>query len=196
VSVGVQCRTFRDRIVPQSQGSWIQEWFFLALSAKRWPRVGSVVSGRLERKEWPGVGSAHARICFVGEGPGREEDISGIPFVGQAGQLLDRMLAAEGLKRSDCYITNIVKCRPPNNRVPEASEVASCSLYLYAELAVIEPEVICLLGNTALHFFFGDRYFNRSGARYPTDQGPTTLYADISSSCGITKSPVHPNYPG
>lgn len=106
----------------------------------------------------PGVGSAHARICFVGEGPGREEDVSGIPFVGQAGRLLDRMLAAEGLKRSDCYITNIVKCRPPNNRVPEASEVAACSLYLYAELAVIEPEVICLLGNTALRFFFGDQY--------------------------------------
>ncbi|MCE5192929.1 uracil-DNA glycosylase [bacterium] len=114
--------------------------------------------GATRTKGVPGVGSAHARICFVGEGPGREEDISGIPFVGQAGQLLDRMLAAEGLKRSDCYITNIVKCRPPNNRVPEASEVASCSLYLYAELAVIEPEVICLLGNTALHFFFGDRY--------------------------------------
>lgn len=109
-------------------------------------------------KAVPGTGSAQARICFVGEGPGREEDLLGIPFVGQAGRLLDRMLAAEGLPRSDCYITNIVKCRPPNNRVPEASEVTACSLYLYAELAVIEPDVICLLGNTALRFFFGDRY--------------------------------------
>ncbi len=114
--------------------------------------------GTTRTRAVPGVGSAHAHICFVGEGPGREEDILGIPFVGQAGRLLDRMLAAEGLKRSDCYITNIVKCRPPNNRVPEASEVAACSLYLYAELAVIEPELICLLGNTALRFFFGDQY--------------------------------------
>ena len=114
--------------------------------------------GNSRTKAVPGNGSAHARICFVGEGPGREEDLSGIPFVGQAGRLLDRMLAVEGLKRSECYITNIVKCRPPSNRVPEPSEVAACSLYLYAELAVIEPEVICLLGNTALRFFFGDRY--------------------------------------
>lgn len=114
--------------------------------------------GTTRTRAVPGNGSAHARICFVGEGPGREEDLSGIPFVGQAGRLLERMLAVEGLKRSDCYITNIVKCRPPGNRVPEPSEVAACSLYLYAELAVIEPEVICLLGNTALRFFFGDRY--------------------------------------
>src|SRR5450756_2536357 len=105
--------------------------------------------GATRTKAVPGVGSAHAHICFVGEGPGREEDLSGVPFVGQAGRLLDRMLIAEGLSRKDCYICNIVKCRPPNNRVPEPSEVAACSLYLYAELAVVEPEIICLLGNTA-----------------------------------------------
>ena len=109
-------------------------------------------------KAVPGVGSANARICFVGEGPGREEDTTGIPLVGQAGRLLDRLLASEGLSRRDCYICNIVKCRPPNNRVPEAPEVAACSVYLYAQLAVVQPCVICLLGNTALRFFFGDRY--------------------------------------
>jgi uracil-DNA glycosylase family 4 len=114
--------------------------------------------GSTRTKAVPGVGPATARICFVGEGPGREEDASGVPFVGQAGRLLDRLLAAEGLGRRDCYICNIVKCRPPNNRVPEASEVAACSLYLYAQLAIIEPSVICLLGNTALRFFFGDQY--------------------------------------
>lgn len=114
--------------------------------------------GATRTKAVPGVGSAHARICLVGEGPGREEDLSGIPFVGQAGRLLDRTLIAEGLSRRDCYICNIVKCRPPNNRPPEPSEVAACSLYLYAQLAVVEPEIICLLGNTALRFFFGERY--------------------------------------
>jgi DNA polymerase len=114
--------------------------------------------GSTRTKAVPGVGPATARICFVGEGPGREEDATGIPFVGQAGRLLDRLLAAEGLSRRDCYICNIVKCRPPNNRVPEASEVAACSLYLYAQLAVVEPAVICLLGNTALRFFSGEQY--------------------------------------
>jgi uracil-DNA glycosylase family 4 len=114
--------------------------------------------GSTRTKAVPGVGPVTARICFVGEGPGREEDATGIPFVGQAGRLLDRVLAAEGLSRSDCYICNIVKCRPPNNRPPEASEVAACSLYLYAQLAVVQPSVICLLGNTALRFFFGDQY--------------------------------------
>jgi DNA polymerase len=68
------------------------------------------------------------------------------------------MLAAEGIRRSDCYICNIVKCRPPNNRVPTPAEISECSLYLYAQLAVIEPAVVCLLGNTALRFFFGERY--------------------------------------
>jgi uracil-DNA glycosylase len=88
--------------------------------------------GSTRTKAVPGVGPVTARICFVGEGPGREEDATGIPFVGQ--------------------------CRPPNNRPPEASEVAACSLYLYAQLAVVQPSVICLLGNTALRFFFGDQY--------------------------------------
>jgi uracil-DNA glycosylase len=114
--------------------------------------------GATRTKAVPGVGSAHARICLVGEGPGREEDLSGIPFVGQAGRLLDKILIAEGMNRRDFYICNIVKCRPPNNRMPEPSEVSACSLYLYAQLAIVEPDVICLLGNTALRFFFGEQY--------------------------------------
>lgn len=114
--------------------------------------------GSTRTKAVPGTGSPVAQICFVGEGPGREEDLSGIPFVGQAGRLLDRMLLSVGLNRQDCYICNIVKCRPPNNRVPEPDEVAACSLYLYAQLAILEPQIICLLGNTALRFFFGEQY--------------------------------------
>jgi len=114
--------------------------------------------GETRTKAVPGIGSPSARICFIGEGPGREEDLSGIPFVGQAGRLLDKMLLSVGLSRRDCYICNIVKCRPPNNRVPQPDEVAACSLYLYAQLAVLEPQIICLLGNTALRFFFGEQY--------------------------------------
>jgi uracil-DNA glycosylase family 4 len=106
----------------------------------------------------PGIGSPDAEICFIGEGPGRDEDATGVPFVGQAGHVLDRLLLSVGLQRGGCYICNIVKCRPPNNRVPAPDEIETCSVYLYAQLAVLEPSIICLLGNTALRFFFGENY--------------------------------------
>ncbi|MCB9851373.1 MAG: uracil-DNA glycosylase [Phycisphaerales bacterium] len=96
-----------------------------------------------------GVGSAEARLVFVGEGPGFEEDRQGIPFVGKAGQLLTRMIIAMGLRRDDVYICNIVKCRPPNNRDPAADEIMACSPYLYEQLRVIEPEIIVALGSPA-----------------------------------------------
>jgi len=96
-----------------------------------------------------GVGSASARLVFVGEGPGFEEDRQGIPFVGPAGQLLTRMIAAMGLGREEVYICNIVKCRPPNNRDPQADEVLACSPYLHEQLRVISPEVIVALGAPA-----------------------------------------------
>ncbi|HRX85293.1 MAG TPA: uracil-DNA glycosylase [Phycisphaerae bacterium] len=96
-----------------------------------------------------GVGNAAARLVFVGEGPGFEEDRQGIPFVGPAGQLLTRMIGAMGLAREDVYICNIVKCRPPNNRDPEAEEVLACSPYLYEQLRIIDPEVIVALGSPA-----------------------------------------------
>jgi len=96
-----------------------------------------------------GVGSATARLVFVGEGPGFEEDRQGIPFVGPAGQLLTRMIAAMGLRREEVYICNIVKCRPPNNRDPAADEVMACSPYLYEQLRIIDPEVIVALGSPA-----------------------------------------------
>jgi uracil-DNA glycosylase family 4 len=96
-----------------------------------------------------GVGAADARLVFVGEGPGFEEDRQGIPFVGRAGQLLTKMIAAMGLTREQVYICNIVKCRPPNNRDPAAEEIAACSPYLYEQLRIIEPEVIVALGAPA-----------------------------------------------
>jgi uracil-DNA glycosylase family 4 len=93
-----------------------------------------------------GVGSAKARLMFVGEGPGLNEDLQGEPFVGEAGKLLDRMIVAMGLKRAEVYIANIVKCRPPRNRDPEADEVAACEPFLRRQIAAIKPEVLVALG--------------------------------------------------
>ena len=96
-----------------------------------------------------GVGNPHAEIVFVGEGPGREEDKSGEPFVGEAGQLLDRILNAMGMQRSDVYICNVVKCRPPDNRDPSADEIATCEPFLTRQLDSIRPQVIVALGKFA-----------------------------------------------
>ena len=99
-----------------------------------------------------GEGNPHARLMFIGEGPGADEDASGRPFVGAAGQLLDKMIAAMHLAREDVYIANVVKCRPPGNRVPGEDEAAACMGYLERQIELINPEVIVLLGGTALHF--------------------------------------------
>ena len=103
-----------------------------------------------------GVGDEKARWLFVGEGPGAEEDAQGLPFVGQAGQLLDKMLAAIGLQRgNDTYIANIVKCRPPGNRTPEAAEMRTCLPYLQQQIALIQPKIIVALGKTAATALLG-----------------------------------------
>jgi uracil-DNA glycosylase family 4 len=102
-----------------------------------------------------GDGSPTARLMFVGEGPGADEDAQGIPFVGKAGQLLNNMIAAMGLARSDVYIANIVKCRPPNNRVPEPVEANTCSQFLLRQIDVVQPEVIVALGATAAMYLLG-----------------------------------------
>jgi uracil-DNA glycosylase family 4 len=96
-----------------------------------------------------GAGNPRAELVFVGEGPGRDEDIQGLPFVGRAGKLLTQMIEAMGLQRGDVYICNVVKCRPPENRKPEDDEVATCSPYLYRQLDVIAPKAIVCLGATA-----------------------------------------------
>ena len=94
-----------------------------------------------------GVGNPKAELVFVGEGPGRDEDAQGEPFVGRAGKLLTQMIEAMGLRRQDVYICNVVKCRPPENRLPEKDEIATCSPYLLRQLGAIEPKVICCLGS-------------------------------------------------
>ncbi len=96
-----------------------------------------------------GVGSMKAELVFVGEGPGHDEDLKGEPFVGRAGKLLTQMIEAMGLRRQDVYICNVVKCRPPENRLPEKDEIATCSPFLYRQIDVIRPKVICCLGSCA-----------------------------------------------
>ncbi len=104
-----------------------------------------------------GDGNPNARLMFVGEGPGADEDASGIPFVGKAGQLLNNMIRAMGLDRQDVYIANIVKCRPPGNRVPEPVEANTCSQFLLDQIDVIAPEVVVALGATAAMYLLGVR---------------------------------------
>jgi DNA polymerase len=97
----------------------------------------------------PGEGNPNARIMFVGEAPGADEDAQGRPFVGRAGQLLDRIIAAMGLKRSDVFIANILKCRPPDNRDPRPDEIINCFPYLQQQIEIINPEIIVALGAPA-----------------------------------------------
>jgi DNA polymerase len=100
-------------------------------------------------------GDPNARLMFVGEGPGADEDASGLPFVGKAGQLLNNMIAAMGLKRGEVYIANIVKCRPPGNRTPEFIEATTCSQFLLKQIDIVRPEVIVALGATAATYLLG-----------------------------------------
>ena len=102
-----------------------------------------------------GEGNPHAEMMFVGEGPGRDEDLYGRPFVGRAGDLLEKMIEAIGLKRSEVYIANIVKCRPPDNRIPTPEEARSCLGYLQRQIQLIQPKVIITLGATPLRELLG-----------------------------------------
>jgi uracil-DNA glycosylase len=102
-----------------------------------------------------GTGDPHAELMFIGEGPGADEDAQGLPFVGRAGQLLNNMIAAMGLKREQVYIANIVKCRPPGNRTPERDECDTCSPFLMRQIHVIRPKVIVALGATAAKNLLG-----------------------------------------
>ena len=106
-------------------------------------------------KAVPGEGNPNAKILFIGEGPGFNEDKQGRPFIGPAGQFLDELLASISLKRADVFITNVVKCRPPNNRDPLPNEIAACSNYLDRQIAAIQPQVIVTLGRFSMAKFFG-----------------------------------------
>jgi len=102
-----------------------------------------------------GAGNAHADLMFVGEAPGFHEDKQGLPFVGQAGKLLEKLLAQIGLARSDVYIANVLKCRPPGNRDPQPDEIEACESHLFRQIELIEPMVVATLGNFATKLLSG-----------------------------------------
>ena len=135
----------------------------------------------------PGQGDEHAPLMLIGEGPGQVEDEEGLAFVGPAGQLLTRMLAAISLPRDRVYICNIVKCRPPNNRVPEPSEAEACRLHLRNQFALVRPKVIVLLGSTAAKSILGPeiritrdrgRWYERKGVWFMPTYHPSALLRD------------------
>ena len=125
----------------------------------------------------PGEGPIDAKIMFVGEGPGQNEDEQGRPFVGAAGKFLTELLESIGLKRSGVFITNIVKCRPPNNRAPRKSEIEACNPYLQSQIRLINPRIVCALGTPAITTLMGDEY---SASRFhgkPVTKGEVTILA-------------------
>ena len=120
----------------------------------------------------PGEGDPHAALMLIGEGPGEQEDLTGRPFVGPAGQLLDRILIAAGLSREQVYICNVVKCRPPRNRNPEPDEAAACLGYLRAQFALVRPRVVVLLGKIACQYTISEQVFiTRDHGRWYEQKG-------------------------
>ena len=130
-----------------------------------------------------GEGSPRAVLMFVGEGPGEEEDLQGLPFVGKAGQLLNRMLSNLGLRREEVYIANVVKCRPPGNRNPEADEIEACLPFLKMQIDAIRPQVIVTLGKIATHALLGTK------APITQLRGQWKKYKDI-----MVMPTFHPSY--
>ena len=120
----------------------------------------------------PGEGNPRADLMFIGEGPGQEEDRQGRPFVGRSGELLTRMIHAIGMERSEVYICNIVKCRPPQNRNPQPDEAAACLGYLRAQFALVRPKVVVLLGKVACQYTIRDQVFiTRDHGRWYEQKG-------------------------
>ena len=135
----------------------------------------------------PGEGNPNAALMFIGEGPGQEEDRLGRPFVGRSGELLTRMIHAIGIERSDVYICNVVKCRPPQNRNPEPDEAEACLNYLRQQVALVRPRVIVLLGKIACRYTLREdvfitrdhgRWYERKGTWFMPTFHPSALLRD------------------
>lgn len=138
---------------------------------------------RFRTKAVPGEGDREAELMFIGEGPGRDEDLQGRPFVGRAGQLLRKIIAAMTYREDEVYITNMVKCRPPENRVPHHEEIETCSRYLIRQIELIRPKVIVTLGRTPTDYFV------------PGREGMTARRGHFGSYLGIPVMPTfHPSY--
>lgn len=134
-----------------------------------------------------GYGNKNADVMFIGEGPGADEDIQGVPFVGKAGKLMDMAFEGLGINRSEVYIANIVKCRPPQNRVPEQDEADSCLNYLRNQVILVKPKIIVLLGSTALKNILGrelsitacrGKWIEKKGIHYMPTWHPAALLRD------------------
>ncbi len=143
-----------------------------------------------------GVGNPKAELVFVGEGPGRDEDAQGEPFVGRAGKLLTQMIEAMGLRREDVYICNVVKCRPPENRLPEKDEIATCSPFLLRQLGCIQPKVICALGSCSAQTLlqttqgisrFRGEWFDLLGAKFIATYHPAYLLRNPAAKGEVWK---------
>lgn len=137
-------------------------------------------------KAVPGEGPSDARIMFIGEGPGFHEDQQGRPFVGPAGQFLEQLLASSGLKREDVYITNVVKCRPPNNRDPLPGEIAACSKYLDKQMELINPRLVVTLGRHSLARFFPKETITKARGR-AKKSGGMTVYPMFHPAAALHK---------
>lgn len=143
-----------------------------------------------------GVGNPNADVMFIGEGPGADEDIVGEPFVGKAGKLMNQAFLGLGISREKIYITNIVKCRPPNNRNPEKEEAIACLDYLRNQVIVIKPKIIVLLGSVALKNILGEQYgitvsrgkwIEKKGIKYMPTFHPAALLRDESKKIDFWK---------
>ena len=143
-----------------------------------------------------GCGNKNAKLMFIGEGPGADEDAQGIPFVGKAGKLMNMAFAGIGINREEVYITNIVKCRPPMNRNPEKDEADACKEYLQTQIELIKPKIIVLLGGVALKNILGEEYgitkirgqwVEKDGIKYMPTFHPAALLRDETKKIAFWK---------
>jgi uracil-DNA glycosylase len=141
-------------------------------------RIASEVIGcplcklsRTRRNAVPGEGQVSAKIMFIGEAPGKNEDLKGKPFVGAAGRILDQAMEKAGIERSKVFITNVVKCRPPSNMVPEEDERIACQPYLQRQISLISPKIICILGSTAYSSILGGKSITTSRGKIVKKDG-------------------------
>ncbi|HXB61940.1 MAG TPA: uracil-DNA glycosylase [Acidobacteriaceae bacterium] len=171
-----------ERVAPAQKAEALQAIQDLIGDCTRCPLA---YGGR--RKIVFGDGDPNAALMFVGEGPGADEDASGLPFVGKAGQLLNNMITAMGFRREQVYIANIVKCRPPGNRTPEYVEATTCSPFLLAQIDVVQPKVIVALGGTAATYLLGvkqslsslrGQWYSARGAKVAVTYHPAFLLRD------------------
>ncbi len=153
--------------------------------------------GEKRQNAVPGEGGAKARVMFVGEAPGEEEDDQGRPFVGRAGQLLRKLIQHVELQEGEYYIANVIKCRPPGNRNPEPTEIEACRPYLFAQIAVIKPTLIVPLGNFALQVLVGPKLtisrargklFSKDGMHYFPTYHPAAI---LRGSARLKNELVH-----